>query len=208
MLFHVEMCLHKYDFSSSSSVHPSLGFFPIILTLLSPFTLRQVSTLDMMAMAPTPIRKKRNFKALQLEVKQATTPTEQEPVPTRLAPAPAAPPGGKKRPPPMTLKAPKIPTNGTVLDADRQLLTSNGPNSAPITASASARRNTYHDTLSNTLANLDINSETKRFDIRNEDLKDLQELGQGNGGSVKKVEHIPTGTLMAKKVSNVVDVTL
>lgn len=39
------------------------------------------------------------------------------------------------------------------------------------------------------------------FELRNEDLKDLQELGQGNGGSVKKVEHTPTGTMMAKKVS-------
>ncbi|KAG5221355.1 MAP kinase kinase (MEK) [Salix suchowensis] len=37
------------------------------------------------------------------------------------------------------------------------------------------------------------------FELRNEDLKDLQELGQGNGGSVKKVEHTPTGTMMAKK---------
>jgi len=46
-----------------------------------------------------------------------------------------------------------------------------------------------------------MNGETKKFDLRNEDLKDLQELGQGNGGSVKKVEHIPTGTLMAKKAS-------
>lgn len=77
---------------------------------------------------------------------------------------------------------------------------SNGPNSAPNTASPSAtRRNTYHATLSNTLANLDMNAEIK-FDLRNEDLKELQELGQGNGGSVKKVEHIPTGTMMAKKV--------
>ena len=45
-----------------------------------------------------------------------------------------------------------------------------------------------------------MNSETKFHDLHNEDLKDLQELGQGNGGSVKKVEHTPTGTIMAKKV--------
>ena len=76
---------------------------------------------------------------------------------------------------------------------------SNGPNSAPATGSAATRRNTYHATLSSTLANLDMNTEIK-FDLRNEDLKDLQELGQGNGGSVKKVEHTPTGTIMAKKV--------
>jgi hypothetical protein len=79
-------------------------------------------------------------------------------------------------------------------------MVSNGSNSAPNTASpAINKRNTYHTALSNTLANLDMNQEIK-FDLRNEDLKDLHELGQGNGGSVKKVEHIPTGTLMAKKV--------
>jgi mitogen-activated protein kinase kinase len=39
------------------------------------------------------------------------------------------------------------------------------------------------------------------FDLRAEDLKDLQELGRGKAGSVKKVEHTPTGTIMAKKVS-------
>lgn len=44
-----------------------------------------------------------------------------------------------------------------------------------------------------------MNAETK-YDLRNEDLKELQELGQGNGGSVKKVQHVPTGKTMAKKV--------
>ena len=65
-------------------------------------------------------------------------------------------------------------------------------------ASASGRQN-YHATLSSTLASLDMNSATK-YDLRDEDLKDLNELGQGNGGSVKRVEHVPTHTIMAKKV--------
>lgn len=39
-----------------------------------------------------------------------------------------------------------------------------------------------------------------RLELKNEDLVDLQELGQGNGGSVKKVRHVPSGTIMAKKV--------
>jgi mitogen-activated protein kinase kinase len=75
------------------------------------------------------------------------------------------------------------------------------PTSAPAsgTTSASAKRMTYHTTLSNTLANLDLNAEVK-YDLRDEDLKDLHELGQGNGGSVKKVEHVPSHTIMAKKV--------
>ncbi|KAK0202109.1 ste7-like protein [Desarmillaria ectypa] len=154
----------------------------------------------------TPIRKKRNFKSLQLAtpslpVSPATTEPEPvlNPMPTRQAPVAG---GGKRRPPPMTLKAPKIPTTtATPVDGDNTLLTvSNGPSSAPTTASpmASTRRSTYA-TLSNTLANLDMNAEIK-FDLRNEDLKDLQELGQGNGGSVKKVEHVPTSTIMAKKI--------
>ena len=90
----------------------------------------------------------------------------------------------------MTLKAPKIAT--TSQDHDGSLLTvSNGlTSSAPPTASASK---TYHSALSEKLANFGE-------DLKNEDLKDIQELGQGNGGSVKKVEHTPTGTIMAKKV--------
>lgn len=106
----------------------------------------------------------------------------------------------------MTLKSPKTPTasGGAVATAVEQessglLTVVNGPGSAPLTGSSSGRRNTYHATLSTTIANLDINAETK-YDLRTEDLRDLQELGQGNGGSVKKVEHTPTGTIMAKKI--------
>ncbi|OBZ71194.1 Dual specificity protein kinase FUZ7 [Grifola frondosa] len=137
----------------------------------------------MPAPAPTPtglVRKKRNFKALQLDVSQP--PPEPQPEPTRLAPAP-------------------VSNSTAAAEQDSNLLTVNGPSSAPPTGSASAHRMTYHTTLSTTLANLDMNSENKYHDLRNEDLKDMQELGQGNGGSVKKVEHVPTGTIMAKKAS-------
>ncbi|KAJ7913580.1 ste7-like protein [Mycena leptocephala] len=153
----------------------------------------------------TPIRKKRNFKALQLAAPPELPPApppDPEPVAVRQAPVAGGAPAGKRRPPPMTLKAPKLPPNTTAATPveDNSLMVSNGSNSAPNTASpAINKRNTYHTALSNTLANLDMNQEIK-FDLRNEDLKDLHELGQGNGGSVKKVEHIPTGTLMAKKI--------
>lgn len=146
-----------------------------------------------------PIRKKRNFKALQLDVAKAPSPTaEQQPAATRAAPAPAA--GGKKRPPPMKLAAPKVPSSNAATDGDSNLLSIGAPNSAPATGVASASKANYHSTLSSTLANLEINSEHSYRDLRNEDLKDLQELGQGNGGSVKKVQHVPTNTVMAKKV--------
>lgn len=155
----------------------------------------------MAAPAPSgPVRKKRNFKALQLDVSQP--PPQPQPEPIRVAPVPAG--GGKKRPPPMQLKAPKVSTTTANVDTDNNLLTVNGSNSAPPTGSASAHRMTYHTTLSTTLANLDANSEHKYHDLRNEDLKDIRELGQGNGGSVKLVEHLPTGTIMAKKVRMVV----
>lgn len=151
----------------------------------------------------TPIRKKRNFKALQLDVSQPPPPKEPEPmpVPTRLAPvaAPAAAAAKpKKRPPPMALKSGKgqsTPGGG----GEGLMLSSAAPTSAPASNAASANRKSYHTTLSNTLASLDMNAETK-YDLRDEDLKELRELGQGNGGSVKKVEHIPTHTIMAKKV--------
>ena len=39
----------------------------------------------------------------------------------------------------------------------------------------------------------------EKIDIKPEDLREIGELGQGNGGSVKKVEHVPTGKIMAKK---------
>ncbi|KAJ3729310.1 ste7-like protein [Lentinula raphanica] len=143
-----------------------------------------------------PIRKKRNFKALQLPTAQPTLPSEPEPIPTRLAPVAS----GKKRPPPMTLKAPKLPPSSTTVEDGNLLTVQSSSTSAPNTAiSPSAKRNTYHTALSNTLASLDLNAEVK-YDLRSEDLKDLQELGQGNGGSVKKVEHTPTGTIMAKKI--------
>ncbi|KAI0702275.1 Pkinase-domain-containing protein [Cytidiella melzeri] len=150
--------------------------------------------------AAAPIRKKRNFKALQLDVNKPTTPApEPQPAATRAAPAPAT--RGKKRPPPMKLAAPKVASTGNAAtEGDTALLTVAGPNSAPATGVPSASKANYHSTLSSTLANLEINSENSYRDLRNEDLKDLHELGQGNGGSVKKVEHVPTGTIMAKKI--------
>lgn len=171
-----------------------------------------VSFLYLSSMA-TPIRKKRNFKALQLDVTQPPPPVDTEPIPTRQAPAPLGGPattGGKRRPAPITLAAPKLPPSTTSNDGslkpttDEILTVESGPSSAPATATPSARRMTYHTTISNTIANFD-GGETK-FDLRDEDLKDLQELGAGNGGSVKKVEHVPTGTMMAKKVGRLIRV--
>lgn len=47
---------------------------------------------------------------------------------------------------------------------------------------------------------LEIGIEYK-LDLRPEDLEILKELGCGNGGTVSKVKHLSTGTIMARKVS-------
>jgi hypothetical protein len=38
------------------------------------------------------------------------------------------------------------------------------------------------------------------LDLKPEDLEIIKDLGAGNGGSVSKVRHIPTNTVMARKV--------
>lgn len=49
-------------------------------------------------------------------------------------------------------------------------------------------------------AQLEIGIEYK-LDLRKEDLEVLKDLGHGNGGSVSKVRHMATGTVMARKVA-------
>lgn len=188
----------------------------------------------------TPIRKKRNFKALQLNVggdvptaavtaapKDANA-TREDPAGISMRTAPTATgPGLKKRPPPFSLKAPRVNAssgmasaiepsstsmlpdvhengNGSLTATNGNLLVVSGePSSAPATATSNninVKRSTIHATLSNTLANLEAKSTAEvKYDLRDEDLVEIHELGQGNGGSVKKVEHKPTGTFMAKK---------
>ncbi|KAI1850598.1 hypothetical protein JX265_004308 [Neoarthrinium moseri] len=41
------------------------------------------------------------------------------------------------------------------------------------------------------------------LDLRQEDLEIIKELGSGNGGTVSKIKHLPTGTTMARKVIHV-----
>ncbi|KAK9325365.1 kinase-like domain-containing protein, partial [Lipomyces orientalis] len=60
----------------------------------------------------------------------------------------------------------------------------------------------YHNNLVQQLATLEVGVEF-RLDLRTEDLKTLVELGAGNGGTVSKVVHLPTKTLMAKKMIHI-----
>lgn len=71
----------------------------------------------------------------------------------------------------------------------------------PTESPATGRRSAMHATLSRTLEKLDLQSKAvKKLGLTNGDLRKLSDLGMGNGGSVEKVEHVPTGTIMAKKV--------
>jgi len=47
---------------------------------------------------------------------------------------------------------------------------------------------------------MEISHSDASMDLKADDLRTLDELGQGNGGTVSKVEHIPTRKIMAKKV--------
>ncbi|OBT50659.1 hypothetical protein VE04_08831, partial [Pseudogymnoascus sp. 24MN13] len=58
------------------------------------------------------------------------------------------------------------------------------------------------DAASGRTAQLEIGIEYK-LDLKREDLAVLKERGSGNGGTVSKVRHIATGTVMARKVIHV-----
>lgn len=158
-------------------------------------------------MASPIVRKKRNFKALQLDVTNPVpTPTlAPAPVPaiaTRLAPSA---PAGRRKPPAMDLSKSKVvPVPAQEKVESPGLLSVAAPNSAPTSAtSAHAQRSTYHHKLTDHLASLEISNPETKLDLNADDLKNIGELGAGNGGTVNKVEHVPTGTLMAKKVCDI-----
>jgi mitogen-activated protein kinase kinase len=147
--------------------------------LSGPFFTSTMSTSAVYTPSSTPLRTKRNFKSLKLpDDPIVPPPLSIDPVASRPAPAP----GPKKRPPPLGGEA---ATNSFILDP-----------AIPAESPATGRRSAMHATISRTLAKFDF----KQLDLKNDDLRKLADLGQGNGGSVVKVEHVPTGTLMAKKV--------
>jgi hypothetical protein len=74
---------------------------------------------------------------------------------------------------------------------------------AHLTLSASpvvTRVDDVDTTLSRGLTDLELGKEF-RLDLRSDDLTLIKELGAGNGGTVSKVQHVTTQTIMAKKVN-------
>jgi mitogen-activated protein kinase kinase len=55
--------------------------------------------------------------------------------------------------------------------------------------------------MDDNVAQLEIGIEFN-LDLKPEDLEIIKDLGAGNGGTVSKVRHIPTNTVMARKVSS------
>ncbi|KAJ3812834.1 kinase-like domain-containing protein [Lentinula aff. lateritia] len=140
------------------------------------------------------LRKKRNFKALQL-------PTP--PSPISAAPAGPLPPlPGVPRGLVATRNAPNQPLKrGLSIDVD---------NAQPHnTESSTTQRLNLQATLTTALEQMRLNSrgsgnstttELIQAPLQDSDLKNIAELGMGNGGSVMKVGHVPSGVVMAKKI--------
>lgn len=136
---------------------------------------------------PVPLRTKRNFKALVLPDDDLLGPSS-SPGPTRRGGVTTG--VAKKRPPPL---GGDTPANGFQLRPFDPVLSTESP--------ATGRRSAMLDRL----AKLDLkkrDSVVPKLNLKKEDLKKLADLGHGNGGSVEKVKHIPTGTIMAKKVNH------
>lgn len=129
------------------------------------------------------IRKKRNFKGLQLaDSPLASTDGEASTTPSQNGE------GSAKSNASTIGKSSAVTPGGT--------LSLPGKNSFDTEPNSGAN---YHNKLTQQLANLELGVEYK-LDLKNEDLKTLAELGAGNGGTVTKVLHEKSGTVMAKKV--------
>jgi mitogen-activated protein kinase kinase len=125
-----------------------------------------------------PLRTKRNFKALVIDDNSPSRPPPSVPV---------GPVAGKRRPPPLE-------GGGYPGGLYRPPLDPTFPVDSP------ARRSAMIDRI----AKLDLKKDSvvPKLDLKKEDLKKLTDIGHGNGGSVEKVEYIPTGAIMAQKVRN------
>ncbi|ODQ54643.1 Pkinase-domain-containing protein [Saitoella complicata NRRL Y-17804] len=64
------------------------------------------------------------------------------------------------------------------------------------------RQSQYHNKLSEQLATLELGVEFK-LDLKEEDIEVQRELGAGNGGTVSRVLHKPTRTIMARKIIHI-----
>jgi len=156
------------------------------------------------------VRKKRNFKALAVHVDKSyeSPPSASSKVSGTGPPvavlaatraAPSAP--SKRKPPAMDLSKSKAPLDYSTMSRRSPIpLPVSTPETAELSTS-SPSQSSYHS-LQERLATMEMGQSDASMDLRVEDFRTLSELGQGNGGTVSKVEHIPTQKTMAKKVGN------
>ncbi|GAA5914002.1 hypothetical protein JCM5296_001537 [Sporobolomyces johnsonii] len=158
-------------------------------------------------------RKNRNKKGLALGAEAAKPGTLAGTSASDLLAAPPVP----SRPQPIQVSGSSRSNRASVASLDSGPGYHGSPTSPPLlpttpslssssasAASTSSRshRNSYHNKLTDQLANLELGVEFK-LDLRNEDLEVLNELGCGNGGTVSKALHVPTKAIMAKKVVHI-----
>lgn len=162
-------------------------------------------------MASPAVRKKRNFKSLAVQVDSRSKSYESAVVssvssvgvPVAVVAATRAAPSApsKRKPPAMDLSKSKAPLGTLAMSQQSPApLSVTSPKTAEL-PNSSPSRSSYHS-LQERLATMEIGHPDATMDLRAEDFCTLDELGQGNGGSVSKVEHIPTQKIMAKKVCN------
>jgi mitogen-activated protein kinase kinase len=101
----------------------------------------------------------------------------------------------------LTLPSPKLASKPASSAADAQVPGSRASvNLNSLSVDETIKPETMVGDLSEQIATLELGVEFK-LDLRTEDLKTVERLGAGNGGTVSKVMHIPTKTIMAKKVT-------
>lgn len=102
--------------------------------------------------------------------------------------------------PVLETKGHKAKASGSTISSQSSLSHSSEASSLSVPSSTlSSRPNSYTSKLSDQLATLELGIEFK-LDLKAEDLELVGEVGAGNGGTVSKVRHIPTGAIMARKV--------
>jgi len=176
-----------------------------------------------------PLRAKRNFnKPLALSAEDDHAQSSAHPrlpdlVPMATRPAPTGPPG-KKRPPKLPVDLDADSGLGGFgmgsskhfglhwgLTDDRVLgkplprpLPLGGLNEVETPTQSSMSTGGMGGSLTSAIAKLDLRPKAELVellkDLKEQDFEKKGDLGHGNGGSVIKVKHIPSGMVMAKKV--------
>lgn len=149
-------------------------------------------------------RKNRNKKGLALGAElplavEGSIPISHREAPSRPIPGGGDPSASSPRSKP-ALSLSTSASGASPLASPNLLPTSAGHTPSLSSSSSRSHRSSYHNKLSEQLANLELGVEFK-LELRKEDLEVIDELGCGNGGTVSRCRHIPTKAIMAKKVS-------